>query len=143
MNEYHGARHLFHRLPVELKDQTNFITLWEILKHLWNKRVHDALTILLNTSWSTNDTYLIDSMVNEIRSAEIRHISLIYRSMYVKDLEARLLLSTDDVIALCSKHGWHMDEDSALSLTPVVTQIVSSEVDAQIVDECMKGKFSC
>jgi hypothetical protein len=121
-----------------LKNQSIFSTLWEILKHLWNKRVPDAINLFLNSSWSNEGAYLVDAMIQEIRLTEIRRISLVYRSMFVKDLEAKLLFSTDDVVLLCRKYGWLVDENGGVTITPLPTQVTdSSSLDANADEQGM------
>lgn len=116
---------MFHRLPLGLKDQATFSVLWEVLKHLWNKRVPDALKLLLDFSWPGDNISLINAVVDAIRAAESRNISKLYRSVFLKDLERKLLLSNSDALLLCNQYGWSVDAAGAVSVTSVLSSEAS------------------
>ncbi len=91
-SKYHFARHLWYRIPTQLKSTELLNLLWNTLKYLWNRLVYDCLNNLIQFQFPEYLNPLILQLIEKIREDEFMLIGRKYISYSVQELSNLLCL---------------------------------------------------
>eukprot|EP01059_Diplonema_ambulator_P005687 TRINITY_DN1546_c0_g1_i1.p1 TRINITY_DN1546_c0_g1~~TRINITY_DN1546_c0_g1_i1.p1 ORF type:complete len:211 (+),score=43.12 TRINITY_DN1546_c0_g1_i1:270-902(+) len=141
--DLNSARFLYKRLKPEIQNDLDVAAAWRVGKAMWKDDMAGAHKGLEEYSWAANFMTLVVSLQAELRERTVTLLRTVYTNIPVKQVEARLNLSRDDVLKLARSIQWEHDteSDSLLGGRPSSVCAVKGSQGISAVDTVVRNAF--
>uniref|UniRef100_A0A6U4MZW9 CSN8/PSMD8/EIF3K domain-containing protein n=1 Tax=Hemiselmis andersenii TaxID=464988 RepID=A0A6U4MZW9_HEMAN len=101
-----NARWLWERMPDRIKGDPELQAVWKVAQHLWKRELKEVYALLTSTSWTPPLNSLSASVLEGVRSRQMKLIGQSHSAIAVSDCSEMLGLPPQEAVARCAVQGW-------------------------------------
>jgi len=122
VGDYDGARHLWRRIPPQIKSgNTDLSSMWNVGALLMQQNMPGAHAILNSEEWSPHaDKDMMSHVRKALRASQWELLSKAYSCVAMSTIAVSQCMTSDEAFEECKRLGWPVDGNGNVHPRPIV-----------------------